>query len=43
MEGIKMQWEAISKCLNIITQEAEKDLGLKKKWYKPWLILRSGA
>jgi len=36
MEGIEIQWKAISECLGIITQEAEKDLGLKKKWYKPW-------
>lgn len=36
MKGIEIQREAISGCLNVIIQESEKDLGLKKKWYKPW-------
>jgi len=39
IDGIDIQWKAVSASLEIITQEAKKDLGLKKKWYKPWTYL----
>jgi len=36
IDSIRKNYDAVSKCLNIINQEAKKDLGIKKEYYKPW-------
>ena len=36
MEGIEIQWKAVSYCLEIINSEAKKDLRIKSTWYRIW-------
>ncbi|HYX07560.1 MAG TPA: hypothetical protein VE912_12585 [Bacteroidales bacterium] len=43
VKGIENHSKAVSECLETINSEAKIDLGIRKKWYKPWYTYRDGA